>query len=166
MIALSITDTIVTKERAPEVARQQAQRLVQATTQQEVYKNMLETFQQPQEVVGAYLRNNMYPLIVLKGGNVIGIPEMTFEKRQEYIDLIALINKTLVGKEVKVTLPNFSENKFGSYVGLRSCNDGIPILVKDARQQFNLQEDIGYCSIIVANEITYNGQGLYKEYLK
>ena len=159
------TNKIVQKERAPEIAREKGQALIESTKQQDLYKNMLETFKQPQQVIGAYLENDMYPVIVLNGANIIAMPEMNIQKKQKYIDFISWINKTLVGKEVQVVLPN-SASSAGAYIGLRSCDDGIPILVQNIRQKFNLRQDVGYCSLIAAREINYNGQGLYGEYLK
>lgn len=165
----------------PEINRQKEQTLIQKTKQEEIYSNMVNTFKESQEIIGATDYKNDeggldYPVIILKDGDVIQIPNnnsfMPTQAENEKnkgnrVNLINYINKNLLNKKIQINLQPFEkyqDNRTG-YYGIYICDNGLIWQLKEIRKKYNLKEDVGYCSFINASEIYYNNKGLYQEYL-
>lgn len=175
-----LSQKYVDKIRAPELEKEKAQMAQREQTldqeRKAIYQQMLETFQMPQEVVGAEVEGAGYSVMALRDGNIIALPDTDYSScgnkeeclamQNKHDDFIKWINQNLPNKQVKIVLPQNYTNSVGADFGIVPCENGIPVLVSGARKDFNLQEDVGYCSVIQPEKIIYNNQDLVATHLK
>ncbi|MCX6756153.1 MAG: hypothetical protein NTX85_02345 [Candidatus Nomurabacteria bacterium] len=166
-IYLSISE----KAHEPEVARQKLEIEKQKAEYANNYAQIAKDLSSSQVILAADMNtsNFDYPVIILKNGYIIGLPEVKYGNHDKYVNFINWINSNLTNKSVTISIPPLKEmygdNNLGMYVGLNDCNENIPILLRDVRKKYNI-EGYNNCSVIRSDEIYYNGKGLYSEYLK
>lgn len=167
-IIYRISNSIIEKERAPQIAVDK-ERAVQETIKQKVlYAEIKQAYTQPQKIVAADLLNEMYPLLLLKNGDVIGLPELVYDKRQEYVNFIKWIDENLLNKEITIILPDYENYDLQAYIGINPCeNDNSPALITAMKEKFHqsVTTTDNNCSILQAEDIYYDDKSLYKRFI-